>query len=230
MALPVPGRRRHRPDDRLSAQCQAGQEGSEALLQACPQPGAHPQPARGRDRPPQELSRCATRDEAEGRAVALRPAPTWALAQQPDRAGSPPDQAPDPTHARLSGFLDGEADAGRHRSNGDAGQGTGACRAQGGHAGAAILCTTDLRPCSLSGTKPSSSAPFTANATDPRPAIRRWLRVVSGATPGLSGSRSGCDSSSRRVTGAASTLLWSRIMSASGVSRSLMRLSPPLIP
>jgi hypothetical protein len=55
----------------VPCQCQAGQ-GSEALLQACPRSGAHPQPARGRHRPPQELSRCAARDEAEGRAVALR--------------------------------------------------------------------------------------------------------------------------------------------------------------
>src|SRR4051812_9514227 len=39
-------------------------------------------------------------------------------------------QAPDPAHARLSGLLDGEADAGRHRGNGDAGQGTGACRSK----------------------------------------------------------------------------------------------------
>ena len=54
---------------------------SKALLQACPRPEAHPQPARGRDRPSQELSRCATRDETEGRAVALRPAPAGALAQ-----------------------------------------------------------------------------------------------------------------------------------------------------
>ena len=43
----------------------------------------------------------------------------------------PPDQAPDPAHARLSGLLDGEADAGRHRGHGDAGQGTGPCRAPG---------------------------------------------------------------------------------------------------
>ena len=42
---------------------------------------AHPQPARGCDRPPQELSRHATRDEAEGRAVALCPAPAGALVQ-----------------------------------------------------------------------------------------------------------------------------------------------------
>src|SRR4051795_3442132 len=46
----------------------------------------------------------------------------------------------------------------------------------------------------------------------------------------IMGSRPGRNSSSRRVAGAASRLLWSRIMSASGVSRSLMRLSPPLIP
>ena len=38
MALLVPGRRRHRPDDRLSARRQAGQEGSKALLQAYPRP------------------------------------------------------------------------------------------------------------------------------------------------------------------------------------------------
>src|SRR4051794_12136038 len=167
MALPVPGGRRHRPDDRLSAQRQAGQEGSQVLLQACPRPEAHPQPARGRDRPPQELSRRAARDEAEGRAVALRPAPAGVLAQQPGRAGPPPDQAPDPAHARLSELLDGEAGAGRRRSNGDAGQGTGACRIQGGHAGAAIFCTANLRPYGLSGTQPSSSTLFTANATDP---------------------------------------------------------------
>ena len=37
-------------------------------------------------------------------------------------------------------------------------------------------------------------------------------------------------SSSRRVAGAASRLLWSRIMPASGVSRSFIPLSPPLIP
>src|SRR5215212_3969783 len=42
MTLLVPGRRRHRPDDRLPTQCHAGQEDSEALLQACPQPEAHP--------------------------------------------------------------------------------------------------------------------------------------------------------------------------------------------
>src|SRR4051812_27231456 len=71
------------------------------------------------------------RDEAERRAVALRPAPAWPLAQQPGRAGPPPDQAPDPAHARLSGLLDGEADAGRDRGDGDAGQETSACRAQG---------------------------------------------------------------------------------------------------
>src|SRR4051794_27030489 len=118
-------------DDRFPAQRYAGQEDSEALLQACPRPEAHPQPARGRDRPPQELSRRAARDEAEARAVALRPAPAWALAQQPGRARPPPHQAPDPAHARLSELLDGEADAGRHRGDGDAGQGTGACRAQG---------------------------------------------------------------------------------------------------
>src|SRR3954453_23143068 len=41
---------------------------------------------------------------------------------------------------------------------------------------------------------------------------------------------SGCASSARRVAGAASTLLWSRIMPASGVSRSLLPLSPLLIP
>src|SRR3954447_9589596 len=122
---------RHWSDDRLPAQCQAGQEGSKALLQACPRPGAHPQPARGRDRPPQELSRRAARDKAKGRAVALRPAPAWVLAQQPGRAGPPPDQAPDPAHAGLSGLLDGEADAGRGGGDGDAGQGPGACRAQG---------------------------------------------------------------------------------------------------
>src|SRR3954452_16263163 len=114
MALLVPSGRRHWSDDRLPAQCQAGQEGSEALLQACPRPGAYPQPARGRDRPPQELSRCAARDEAERRAVALRPAPAWVLAQQPGRTGPPPDQAPDPAHARLSGLLDSAADAGRY--------------------------------------------------------------------------------------------------------------------
>src|SRR3954453_949117 len=162
----------------LAAQRQAGQEASQALLQACPPPGAHPQPARGRDRPPQELSRCAARDEAEGRAVALRPAPAGALAQHPGRAGPPPDQAPDPAHTRLSGLLDGEADAGRHRSDGDAGQGTSACRAQGGHAGAAIFCTENLRPYGLSGPKPPSSAPFTANATDPRQALMRWVTVL----------------------------------------------------
>src|SRR3954453_20987511 len=39
----------------------------------------------------------------------------------------------------------------------------------------------------------------------------------------------GCDSSARRVAGAASTLLWSRIMPASGVSRSLLPLSPLLL-
>src|SRR4051812_9940538 len=39
-----------RPDNRFPAQCQAGQESSKALLQACPWPEAHPQPARGRDR------------------------------------------------------------------------------------------------------------------------------------------------------------------------------------
>ena len=36
--------------------------------------------------------------------------------------------------------------------------------------------------------------------------------------------------SARRIAGAASTLLWSRIMPASGVSRSLLPLSPRLIP
>ena len=41
----------------------------------------YPQPARDRDRPAHELSRCAPRDEAEARAVALRPAPARALAQ-----------------------------------------------------------------------------------------------------------------------------------------------------
>src|SRR3954453_386732 len=167
MALLVPGRRWNGPDNRLPAQRQAGQEGSKALLQACPRPEAYPQPARGRDRPPQELSRRATRDKAKGRAVALRPAPAGALAQQPGRAGSPPDQAPDPAHARLSGLLDSEADAGRGEGNGDAGQGTGACRAQGGHAGAAILCSPAPRPCGLNGTTPSTSTLFTANATDP---------------------------------------------------------------
>src|SRR3954464_12136030 len=55
----LPSGRRHRSDDRLPAHCQAGQEGSQALLQACPRPGAYPQPTRGRDRPPQELSRRA---------------------------------------------------------------------------------------------------------------------------------------------------------------------------
>jgi hypothetical protein len=40
MALPVPGCRRHRPDNRLPAQRQAGQEGSQALLHACPRPGS----------------------------------------------------------------------------------------------------------------------------------------------------------------------------------------------
>ena len=39
----------------------------------------------------------------------------------PGRAGPPPDQAPDPARARLSGLLDGEADAGRGRGDGDAG-------------------------------------------------------------------------------------------------------------
>src|SRR5215217_8127791 len=36
MALSLPSGRRHRPDDRLPAQRQAGQESSQALLQACP--------------------------------------------------------------------------------------------------------------------------------------------------------------------------------------------------
>src|SRR4051794_36077876 len=78
------------------------------------------------------------------------------------RAGPsiPQSTSPDPAHARLSGLLDGEADAGRDRGDGDAGQGTGVCRAQGGHAGAASLCTTDLRPCGLRRTKPSGSAPL----------------------------------------------------------------------
>ena len=62
---------------------------------------------------------------------ALRPAPARAVAQQPGRAGPPPDQAPNRTDARLPGLLDRQADAGRGRGDGDAGQGTGACRAQG---------------------------------------------------------------------------------------------------
>src|SRR3954447_23768325 len=105
-----------------------GELGNDCKFDATRQP---PRSRRGTSEPPQELSRCAARDEAKRRAVALRPAPAWALAQQPGRAGPPPDQAPDPAHARLSGLLDGEADAGRHRSNGDASQGTSACRAQG---------------------------------------------------------------------------------------------------
>src|SRR3954453_4196583 len=103
MALLVPGRRWNGPDDRLPAQRQAGQEGSKALLQACPRPEAYPQPARGRDRPPHELPWRAAGHEAERRGVALRPAPAWALAQKSGRARPPPDQAPDPAHARLSG-------------------------------------------------------------------------------------------------------------------------------
>src|SRR3954447_10579268 len=87
MALPVPGGRRHRPDDRLSAQRQAGQEGSQALLQACPRPEAHPQPARGRDRPPQELSRWALvqkcRFRAWGGAAAERYGATPSSAGRP---------------------------------------------------------------------------------------------------------------------------------------------------
>ena len=92
-------------------------------------PGQHPQPARRRDRPAEELSRRAPRDEAGRRALALHPASARPLAQQPGRAGPPPDQAPDPAHARLPGLPDRAADPGRGGGNGDAGQGTGACRA-----------------------------------------------------------------------------------------------------
>ena len=75
----------------------------------------------------------------DGRAVALHPPPAWAVAQQPGRAGSPPDQAPNRADARVSELWDRAADAGRRRGDGDAGQGTGACRARQRHAGAAAL-------------------------------------------------------------------------------------------
>ena len=66
----------------------------------------------------------------DGRAVALHPAPPRPLAQQPGRAGPPPHQAPNRADARLPELLDGAADAGRRRGDGDAGQGPGARRAR----------------------------------------------------------------------------------------------------
>ena len=60
------------------------------------------QPAGDRDRPAQELPQRAAGDETGRRAVALHAAPAWAVAQQPGRAGSPPDQAPG--QGRCSGF------------------------------------------------------------------------------------------------------------------------------
>ena len=115
------------PDDRLPAQRQAGQEGGQALLPPGARPREHPPPADRRHRPAQELPRRAPGDEAGGRAGAVRPAPARAVAQQPGRAGPPPDQAPDRADARLPGLLDRAADPGRGGGDGDAGQGTGAC-------------------------------------------------------------------------------------------------------
>ena len=130
VALPLPGRRRDRPDDRLPAQRQARQEGGQALLPPGARPGEHPQPADRRYRPAEELPGRAAGDEARGRAVAVRPAPARAVAEQPGRAGPPPRQAPNRADARLPGLLDGAADPGRGGGDGDAGQGTGACRAR----------------------------------------------------------------------------------------------------
>src|SRR5919206_360467 len=75
VALPVPGGRRDGADHRLHAERQAGREGRQALPQAGARPGPHPQPAGGRDRSPQELSRRGPWHEAERRAVALHAAP-----------------------------------------------------------------------------------------------------------------------------------------------------------
>src|SRR3712207_993190 len=117
MALPLPRRRRHGPNDRLPAERHAGQEGGQALLPPGARPGEHPPPADRGDRPAEELPGRAARDEAGGRAGALRPAPARALAEQPGRAGPPPDQAPDGADARLPGLPDGAADAGRGRGD-----------------------------------------------------------------------------------------------------------------
>ena len=103
----------------------------------------------------------------DGRAVALHPPPAWAVAQQPGRAGSPPDQAPDRADARVSELWDRAADAGRRRGDGDAGQGTGACRARQRHAGAAGPRPSSLRPRGLIGRQRAGTRLQPANATEP---------------------------------------------------------------
>ena len=125
-------------------------------------------PRHDRDRSAQELSRRDAGDEAGGRAVALHAAPPRPVAQQPGRAGPPPRQAPDRADARLSELLDGAADAGRGGGDGDAGQGTGACRAGERHAGAAGLRPPGLRPCGLSEGERAGARLQSANATESR--------------------------------------------------------------
>jgi transposase-like protein len=78
-----------------------------------------------------------------------------------------PDQAPDPPHARLSGLLDGQADAGRGGGDGDAGQGTSARRARQRHAGAAGLRPPGLRSRRMSGPAQGQARPRHLNATEP---------------------------------------------------------------
>jgi hypothetical protein len=94
VALPLPTRRRHRPDDRLPAHRQAGQAGGQAVLPQGARPGQHPPPAHRGDRSAEELSRCDPGDEARRRAGAVRPPPARPLAQQPGRAGPSARQAP----------------------------------------------------------------------------------------------------------------------------------------
>ena len=167
VALPLPGRRRDRADRRLPARRQAGQEGGQALLPPRPKPREHPQSPDHRHRPAQELSRRAARDEARRRAVALHAAPARAVAEQPGRAGPPPDQGPRPTHARLPGLPDGAADPGRGGGDGDAGQGAGARRARERRAGAAGLRSPALRPRGLTERERAGTRPASVNATEP---------------------------------------------------------------
>ena len=125
-----------------------------------------------RDRSAQELPRRASRGETGGRAVTLHPAPARAVAQQPGRAGPPPDQAPDRADARVSELLDRQAHPGRGGGDGDAGEGTGACRACQRHARPARLRAPGVWPRHLSEGERARARPQSANATDPDQALR----------------------------------------------------------
>ena len=98
--------------------------------------------------------------------------PAWAVAQQPGRAGSPPNQAPNRADARLSELLDRSANPRRHRGHGDAGQGPGACRACDRHAGPAGLRPPGVRPRGLIGRQRAGTRLQPANATEPSGAVR----------------------------------------------------------